>query len=55
MSQHKLLKRRSEILKKQVSRMILKENRDGLTRQDALLKRRIIKELHHTSYDLKSI
>lgn len=55
MTHHELLERRNEILKKQVSKMILKENKNhGLTKQDALLRDRIIKQLHHTSHDLKS-
>ena len=54
MSHHELLERRNEILKKQMSKMILKENKTGLSKQDALLKSRIIKEIHHTTHDLKS-
>ncbi|WP_172200856.1 hypothetical protein [Saccharibacillus qingshengii] len=52
MSYTEVLERKSEILKKTVETWILKENRDGLNRQEAHIYRNMLKELHQNEQEL---
>lgn len=47
-----MLERKSEILKKTVENWVLKENRDGLNRQEAHIYRNMLKELHQNEHEL---
>lgn len=46
------LERKSEMLKKNVENWILKENRSGLSQQEAFIYRHMIKELHQNKQEL---
>lgn len=48
----KLLERKGEILKRTVETWIMKENRDGLDRQEAHIYRNMVKELHQNEQEL---
>ncbi|OWR29969.1 hypothetical protein CDO73_12895 [Saccharibacillus sp. O23] len=52
MSYTEVLERKSEILKKTMENWILKENRDGLNRQEAHIYRNMLKELHQNEQEL---
>lgn len=52
MSYTEVLERKSEILKKTMESWILKENRDGLNRQEAHIYRNMLKELHQNEQEL---
>ncbi len=52
MSYKELLERKSEILKKTVESWIMKENRDGLNRQETHIYQNMLKELHQNEYEL---
>ncbi|CAM3536169.1 MULTISPECIES: hypothetical protein [Saccharibacillus] len=52
MSYTEVLERKSEILKKTMENWILKENRDGLNRQEAYIYRNMLKELHQNEQEL---
>lgn len=47
-----VLERRSEILKKNIERMLIRENQRGITRQQSMFLQQMIKELHQTSHEL---
>ncbi|NGZ77064.1 hypothetical protein [Saccharibacillus alkalitolerans] len=55
MSYTEVLERKSEILKKTVEHWILKENRDGLNRQEAHIYRNMLKELHQNEQELNGV
>lgn len=55
MSYTELLERKSEILKKTVENWVLKENRDGLNRQEAHIYRNMLKELHQNEHELNGV
>ncbi len=50
-----VLERKSEILKKTMENWILKENRDGLNRQEAHIYRNMLKELHQNEQELNTV
>ncbi|MCQ4088302.1 hypothetical protein [Saccharibacillus sp. JS10] len=50
-----VLQRKSEILKKTMENWILKENRDGLNRQEAHIYRNMLKELHQNEQELNTV
>ncbi|WP_379152916.1 hypothetical protein [Paenibacillus sp. sgz5001063] len=52
MSYTEVLERKSEILKKTVENWLLKENRDGLNRQEIHIYRNTLKELHQNQHEL---
>lgn len=52
MTYTKLLERKGEILKRTVETWIMKENRDGLDRQEAHIYRNMVKELHQNEQEL---
>ncbi|OWA33389.1 hypothetical protein B9G55_22215 [Saccharibacillus sp. O16] len=54
MSYTEVLERKSEILKKTMENWILKENRDGLNRQEAHIYRNMLKELHQNEQELNT-
>ncbi|WP_211747148.1 hypothetical protein [Paenibacillus sp. Marseille-Q4541] len=47
-----VLERRSELLKKNIEQMLIRENQQGITRQQSMFLQQMIKELHQTSHDL---
>jgi len=49
------LERKSEMLKKNVENWILKENRSGLSQQEAFIYRNMIKELHQNKHELHTV
>ncbi|AIQ46970.1 hypothetical protein R70723_14590 [Paenibacillus sp. FSL R7-0273] len=55
MSYTELLERKSELLKKTVENWVLKENRDGLNRQEAHIYRNMLKEFHQNEYELNAV
>ncbi|GGO09485.1 hypothetical protein [Saccharibacillus kuerlensis] len=55
MSYTEVLERKSELLKKTVENWILKENRDGLNRQEAHIYRNMLKELHQNEQELNTV
>lgn len=55
MSYTELLERKSEILKRTVENWVLKENRDGLNRQEAHIYQNMIKEFHQNEHDLNGV
>ncbi|AIQ41332.1 hypothetical protein [Paenibacillus sp. FSL R5-0912] len=55
MSYTELLERKSEILKKTVENWVMKENRDGLDRQETHIYRNMLKELHQNEYELNGV
>ncbi|WP_246553590.1 hypothetical protein [Paenibacillus tritici] len=46
------MERKGEILKKTMETWIMKENRDGLDRQEAHIYRNMVKELHQNEQEL---
>ncbi|PZD95363.1 hypothetical protein DNH61_12535 [Paenibacillus sambharensis] len=54
MSYEEMLDRRSEILKRNIGTMILKENQQGLSGQENHLYQNMIKELHQTENELNT-
>lgn len=50
-----MLERKSEILKKTVENWVLKDNRDGLNRQEAHIYQNTIKELHQNEHELNGM
>ncbi|WP_166542077.1 MULTISPECIES: hypothetical protein [Paenibacillus] len=54
MTYAEMLGRRSEILKRTIGEMILKENQKGLGMQESSFLRSMIKELHQNEYELSS-
>jgi hypothetical protein len=54
MSQHEVLERKNEILKKSISGMILRDNREGLNDQDSQLMQKFIREYHYNAYRLNA-
>ncbi|MCL6603530.1 MAG: hypothetical protein K6T94_11695 [Paenibacillus sp.] len=55
MSYTELLERKSEILKKTVENWVMKENRDGLNRQEAHIYQNMLKELHQNEHELNGV
>ncbi|KAA9004126.1 hypothetical protein F4V43_12055 [Paenibacillus spiritus] len=55
MSYTEMLERKSEILKKTVENWVLKDNRDGLNRQEAHMFQNMIKELHQNEHELNGV
>ncbi|MFS0724553.1 hypothetical protein [Paenibacillus sp. 1P07SE] len=54
MTYSELLTRRSEILKRNIGRMIVRDNRNDLGDQEGYLMQRMIKELHQNEYELNA-
>ncbi|MBP1990656.1 hypothetical protein [Paenibacillus eucommiae] len=50
----KLLGRRSEILKRNIGNLISKDNQYGLSDQENMFFKNMIKELHQNEYELNS-
>ncbi|KIL37619.1 hypothetical protein SD71_03185 [Cohnella kolymensis] len=50
-----ILGRRSEILKRNISHLMLKKNRCGLGGQESNLYQSMIKELHQNEYQLNAV
>lgn len=50
-----MLERKSEILKKTVENWVLKDNRDGLNRQEAHIYQNMIKEFHQNEHELNGM
>jgi hypothetical protein len=50
-----LLERKSEILKKTVENWVMKENHDGLNRQEAHIYQNMLKGLHQNEYELNGV
>ncbi|WP_198402174.1 hypothetical protein [Paenibacillus crassostreae] len=51
---HAMLERRSEILKKNIHRMIVQDNQYGISNQQNMLMQHMIKELYQTSHEMES-
>jgi hypothetical protein len=49
-----MLGRRSEILKRNIGSLIIKENQQGLSQQENNFFRSMIKELHQNEYELNA-
>ncbi|NOU93736.1 hypothetical protein GC093_10950 [Paenibacillus sp. LMG 31456] len=49
-----LLGRRSEILKRHMGNMIHKDNQYGLSEQESIFFKGMVKEFHRTKYELNS-
>lgn len=49
-----VLERRSELLKKRIQELIIKDNQYGISRQQNMFLQHMIKELHQTSYELNT-
>ncbi|MDR0269078.1 hypothetical protein [Paenibacillus sp.] len=49
-----VLERRSEMLKKHIQRLLIKDNQHGISRQQSMFLQQMIKELHQTSHEMNS-
>ncbi|WP_201450737.1 hypothetical protein [Paenibacillus sp. An7] len=49
-----VLERRSELLKKNIEQLLIRENQKGITRQQSMFLQQMIKELHQTSHELNT-
>lgn len=49
-----VLERRSELLKKNIHQMLVQDNQHGISRQDNMFLRQMIKEAHQTSHELNT-
>ncbi|MFC4775811.1 hypothetical protein ACFO9Q_03335 [Paenibacillus sp. GCM10023252] len=54
MTYTELLGRRSEILKRNIGKMIVQDNQTGLGGQESLFLQRMIRELHQTEHELQA-
>lgn len=50
-----LLERKSEILKKTIENWVMKDNRDGLNRQEAHIYQNMLKEFHQNAHELNVV
>jgi hypothetical protein len=50
-----MLRRRGEILKRNMGTMILKDNRQGLSGQESYFYQNMLKEFHRNEYELNTI
>jgi hypothetical protein len=53
MAVNNVLERKNELLKRKISQLIMRQNRDGLGRQDTQFMQQFIRELHENNYNLK--
>lgn len=53
MTVHEQLERKNEMLKRRINHMLMKQNQNGLGRQDANFLKQSIRELHEINYTLK--
>lgn len=51
---HAMLERRSEILKKNIHQLLIRDNQVGISNQQNMLMQHMIKELHQTSHEMNS-
>lgn len=54
MTYHEMLTRKSEILKRNIGRMIIQDNRKGLGNHEGYMMQRMIKELHQNEHELNA-
>ncbi|MDR9852304.1 hypothetical protein RJP21_01665 [Paenibacillus sp. VCA1] len=47
-----VLERRSEMLKKHIQQLLIRDNQQGISRQQNMFLQQMIKELHQTSHEL---
>ncbi|GIO66625.1 hypothetical protein VQ056_05805 [Paenibacillus sp. JTLBN-2024] len=47
-----VLERRSEMLKKHIQQLLIRDNQHGISRQQSLFLQQMIKELHQTSHEM---
>jgi len=54
MSYEQMMERRTEILKRNISRYIMKNNKQGLNGQELSLYKQMLRELHQSEHDMKA-
>ena len=54
MARNEILEKKNEILRRNISELVLRKNQSGLNEQENQLMKRFIKEFHHNNYSLRT-